>query len=320
MKIDRIGIALAAYQPKTEWFAGQLRSIQAQDYDDWICYVGFDSPMQSVLQDDAIAPFRHDRRFHFFENKKRLGFRDNFLQIAQMLTDQQVDAIAFADQDDIWQANKLFLQREVLQKMPAFALVHSDLYILKDSRRDSRSLWQAEARDISASSVADLMVRNNVTGCSVLMDAALVRQYPDPPKSVTFHDQWFAIIASATGGIYALDQPLVDYRQHDENVIGHNTPALQGGLLANLRGLRTRTVSHWLESYELALALQEAGVPLPARVERMYFSFDFGMNFLIEGVKNLRGNHYLARAYFVRALGKLWSRMYPKPVDPKTMN
>jgi hypothetical protein len=52
----------------------------------------------------------------------------------------------------------------------------------------------------------------------------LASTLPFPTEWV--HDEWLAIVAAATGEVRLLDEPLIDYRQHDENAIGAGKPTL----------------------------------------------------------------------------------------------
>ena len=52
-----------------------------------------------------------------------------------------------------------------------------------------------------------------------LLDDAL----PFPPRLArAFHDHWIAVVAMARGDLAYVDEPLYDYVQHDEAVIGHS--------------------------------------------------------------------------------------------------
>ena len=69
-----------------------------------------------------------------------------------------------------------------------------------------------------------LLLANSVTGAASLfrrdlLDAAL----PFPPRLArAFHDHWLAVVAMSLGEITYVDEPLYDYVQHGDAVIGHS--------------------------------------------------------------------------------------------------
>src|SRR5690554_1551915 len=64
------------------------------------------------------------------------------------------------------------------------------------------------------------LISNTVTGCTTLMNMALLEQaLPIPPQAM-MHDWWLSLVASAFGELVYIDQPLVEYRQHGGNTIG----------------------------------------------------------------------------------------------------
>ena len=40
------------------------------------------------------------------------------------------------------------------------------------------------------------------------------------PAEFEYHDHWLAVVASVHGGVHAVHEPLVRYRQHGGNVVG----------------------------------------------------------------------------------------------------
>jgi hypothetical protein len=59
------------------------------------------------------------------------------------------------------------------------------------------------------------------------------------------HDEWLAIIAAALGQLDVTERKLIEYRQHDGNVIGVRTLTLRGrlGRLVEPRGDRGRRLA-----------------------------------------------------------------------------
>ena len=135
---------------------------------------------------------------------------------------------AFCDQDDVWLPGKLGASMAVMRSLEAAhgthapLLVYTDLRVVdEDLRTVSDSLWQSNnLRNASSPTLAGLLTENTVTGCTVLLNRALVDRMRAMPSTAQMHDHWAALIAASLGAIRALPQPMVLYRQHASNVIG----------------------------------------------------------------------------------------------------
>ena len=138
--------------------------------------------------------------------------------------DEAITHIAFADQDDVWQPQKLtYLLSEMI--CSGALLAHSDLSLIDDQGHTLHpSVWQYEQRQPEKLDAELLLLRNTVTGCSTIIARPLLEAVlPFPPQQKSgdwYHDHWLAIVAAHKGNIAHIREPLVQYRQHGENVIG----------------------------------------------------------------------------------------------------
>ena len=152
---------------------------------------------------------------------------------------------ALCDQDDLWHADKLQRCLAVLQNAEQQCgadtplLVHHDCRIVNaDASLRHDSFFRHQGWDGTANTLPQLLVQNNVTGCTCLMNAALrrlVAKHADA-QTMFMHDWFIALTAAAFGHIIFLDEPLLDYRQHGTNVMGASRHAL---LRRGLSALRT---------------------------------------------------------------------------------
>ena len=71
---------------------------------------------------------------------------------------------------------------------------------------------------------ASLLLANSVTGAASLFRRAVLDDaLPFPPRLArAFHDHWVAVVAMARGDLAYVDEPLYDYVQHHDAVIGHS--------------------------------------------------------------------------------------------------
>lgn len=189
-----------------------------------------DSP--AILQEYAL---RHPGRFHLIrDDLGNLGARDSFSLLMReglRLTGEEPLAVAtcyfaLADQDDTWPPHKLQTLIDAMRKLedgqPRIpALVHGDLRVVdQDGNEIAPGMATYQGLRPERDSLAAQLMSNTVTGCTALLNRALVeKSSPVSPESI-MHDWWISLVASAFGRRTYLNQPLVDYRQHGNNTIG----------------------------------------------------------------------------------------------------
>jgi hypothetical protein len=114
-------------------------------------------------------------------------------------------------------------------------LVHSDLAVCDANiKLIAPSFWKFQRLNPQVAAFSRLLVQNNVTGCTVLINRALADLAFPVPREAVMHDWWLALVASAAGKIGFVPKPLVRYRQHGANQIG----AVSGSLLGAIRRLQ----------------------------------------------------------------------------------
>jgi hypothetical protein len=303
----RIGIALAAYQPDPSYLLEQLRSIQSQTHEDWVCWIGFDSPLREIKTVEKFKPFFQDSRFHWVENIEKLGHLKNFEKAIQGAFSLKVDAIACCDQDDVWFPEKLKVSLAALNELGDQGLVFSDMNLIDQAGKTGPlTAWQVERRGVFHCGTFDLLVRNVVPGTGMLMDANLVGRFPVIPEAARFHDHWYPIVASCIGRLQPISRPLYAYRIHGENVVGV-TPF--SGLLdtSNVtEGVLKKCASVWQRSSQLALATSQSGLSLGSLTRWAFLAkWDLGFILFARGLLCFGSDPALARACFARAFGKL---------------
>ncbi len=109
-----------------------------------------------------------------------------------------------------------------------------------------------------------LQRRNLVTGATtVFRRSLLAAALPFPPEWV--HDEWLAAIASATGRMDVLPEPLIDYRQHAANQIGARRPTLKQKLAKAVAARGTKHAERLRRAEVLLLRLEALGAEVSSR-------------------------------------------------------
>ncbi len=154
----------------------------------------------------------------------------NVIASYQRLLDAAVETdtpyFMFADQDDVWHPDKIARSvqaiRDAESGRPAETplLVHSDLRVVDAHLKQiAPSMIRYQSLNPARVSLADLMIQNNVTGCTTIFNRALASLARVPEEAIC-HDWYLALTAAAFGAIVFLPESLVDYRQHEDNVFG----------------------------------------------------------------------------------------------------
>ena len=127
--------------------------------------------------------------------------------------------IALADQDDVWRVEKI---EKLVSLIGNKSLIYSDVSLIdnegKTFRKSRASTYGINNK--SGLSFCDLVFKNYVIGCSALFKKDMIRYILPIPENSAFHDWWIATVASKESGIEYCNEPLVGYRQHENNQYG----------------------------------------------------------------------------------------------------
>lgn len=312
---NKVGIALASYKPKMDFFVRQLDSIRHQTFENWICVVSMDSDVE--LDDVRLAPFIGDERFIWLRNQGVSGVVGNFENAMSACIDRHVDMIAFSDQDDIWYPHKLQRLVAELRECRPMSLVHSDMHLFSSDSELDRSTalakaWANEARVLEDYLPIHFFLRNTVTGASSLFDVELAKRSFPFPSIVEFHDHWLAIIAALYGEVRAVHEALYAYRQHGDNVVGFvrfEGVFYKPADMTWPQGTRKAALG-WRKRRALYRALSERAkddVELPSSYRLVFNSRVLGpVFFLLFSALYIVDDPALARAFLRNGMGGIW--------------
>lgn len=272
--VKTIGVMLACYQGE-HYLQEQLTSLQRQDDPNFTVLMQDDGSCDStpaLLADIAAA----DARFHLAnEAGHHFGAVGNFLSL---MAQDASDYTALCDQDDVWEVHKLSRCRAALEAAEAAygvetpLLVHSDCRVTDaDGRVLHESFFRHQGWDPTAVTLPRLLVQNNVTGCTCMMNAALRRlvvSHADA-EQIHMHDWFIALTAAAFGHVIFLDDPLLRYRQHGRNVKGASQHGLTQRGVAALSAWKKGKARIAL-TYQQAAAFRTAyGEAMPPKARRV---------------------------------------------------
>lgn len=236
-QLPLIVIVLPIYNG-ARWLGEQLDSIIAQTHGRWLLLLRDDGSTDN--SNDLIAQYAlmdSERIKVTQDDRGNLGAAASFsLLMEKALTivesTPEPAYVALADQDDVWAPEKLAvcLQRMQTEEQLAAAtsaeretpvLIHSDLRVVDSAGQVlAESLLNYQGLDADRHDFSAQLLSNTVTGCTALLNRALLRQALPVPTGAMMHDWWLSLVASRFGRLRCVDQVLVDYRQHGANTIG----------------------------------------------------------------------------------------------------
>lgn len=209
----------------------------------------------------ASAPF--PVRIH--RNPARLGYRANFLKCASLC---QSDLVAFCDQDDRWVPSKLATMAACFDD-PDVLLAFHDADIIGENERPLGSLPQ-HGRPVGKSPRLSGSPWAFTLGFSQLFRRWLCEFDQWWPLSRDHlaeerlaHDQWYFFLAWTLGSIEHVEEPLVRYRQHQDNVYGWSKPNWSLRLLERFRSSSQSVARRADAAMQRAIILEAAAPTLP---------------------------------------------------------
>jgi glycosyltransferase involved in cell wall biosynthesis len=247
-----IAVLMCTYNGE-KFLAEQLDSINSQTHTHWKLWVSDDGSSDSTLQilKKYQADWGADRLV--ITMGPRAGSTGNFLAVTANPA-IQADAYAWADQDDMWEPEKLERSIAFLKSQSAAQpVLYGTRTLLTDASNQPighSALFTKPPRFANAlvQSIAggNTMMFNHAAR-QILTEAAL-------GASPIAHDWWAYQVISGCGGLVHYDPwPSVRYRQHGGNQIGSNLHPMARVLRLSL--LMRGSFSGWVDGNLEALAV-----------------------------------------------------------------
>jgi len=213
----RVSVAMATFNGE-RFLVEQLHSIAAQSR----------LPDELVVTDDGstdatiaiLEEFASTAHFpvSIHRNPERLGYADSFIRAASLC---QGDLIAFCDQDDVWQPQRLAICLPLFADEDVLLCLHSAI-VVDDALRPLGFLSPHIKRSCVIASAAPL--KDHFPGFATIVRRSTpgLFQQPRPPAldgtQPMPHDTWASILARSFGSIAFIEQPLAFYRRHQSNI------------------------------------------------------------------------------------------------------
>ena len=221
-----INIVLASFNG-ADFLREQLDSLIAQSETKWDLLIRDDGSTDETLE---IIQFytQKDERIRLLSDQlgptgSALG---NFAALLKAAFTQGAEYVFCCDQDDVWEPNKLELVMARLKQLEgkgtAPCLVHHDLVVVNDSLEPVADSFFRLMRLQPGDQYKPqrLISRNEITGCAMACNRALLELALPVSDQAVMHDWWLGMCAGFFGRLAFMPQRLVKYRQHASNTIG----------------------------------------------------------------------------------------------------
>lgn len=250
--LSTIQVLLSSYNGE-KYVAQQIESILAQKNVDVHLLIRDDGSKDHTLE---VMSKYQDKNIKIIRGEN-CGSTKSFFTLMQLAGN--FDYYAFADQDDIWDHDKLFVAIEKIKNYQKPAVYASNTRIV-----DSNSNFISCVKRTPKINLGSAMIKNYAAGCTQVFNKLLmVETKKFPPPNVPYHDWWINILCLSLGGVSIYDPiPHMSYRQHGENVVGSNDsffPKWSKRLNKFLHGSYHRSLiaAQILEMYAESLSDQE---------------------------------------------------------------
>ena len=151
--------------------------------------------------------------------EENVGACRSFFRLLQK-ADRDADYIAFSDQDDVWNENKLRRAVRGLKKYQGQPAMYAGDMEIVDSSLNTLKISSNVTKRFRPS-FGNALVENICTGATIVINHALYQFIAGKiPEKAYMHDWWLYMAASCFGKVIYDRKPYMKYRQHEENTVG----------------------------------------------------------------------------------------------------
>ena len=203
-------VCIATYNG-SKYIQKQLSSILEQFEDDDEVIIVDDASLDDTAK--IIDDFK-DARIKLIQNHFNLGVVKNF---EKAIENSSHEIIFLSDQDDVWLPQKVKKITEAFEINTDVTLITSDAKVIdKNSKLISESFYQFRGRFVAG--IILNILKNNYLGCTLAFRRKMLQYFLPFPRDIPMHDMWIGILNDIYGKTLYINEPLIHYRIHGENL------------------------------------------------------------------------------------------------------
>lgn len=201
-----VSVCLATYNGD-RYIKEQIDSILIQLGIDDEIIISDDSSIDATL---SIIESYNDKRIKIFDHQ---SFSSPIYNFENAIRHAKGDYIFLSDQDDIWLPSKI---ESTLYYLKDYDLVLSDCKIVDENLNilnDSFFAQKSSRRGFFYN-----LIKNSYMGCCMAFKKEILDYILPFPKNIAMHDSWIGLSVELNGNPFFLNEPLILYRRHNNNV------------------------------------------------------------------------------------------------------
>lgn len=206
----RVSVAMATYNGE-KYIKEQIESILLNLTENDELIISDDDSTDETI--NIINKYiETDKRIKLFNGPKQ-GVKQNF---ANAIKNCEGQYIFLCDQDDIWKENKVEKVLETFEKEKCTLVIHDATVFNSDTKE---TIYESffKHRNSGEGKIKNIW-KNTYIGCCMAFDSKIVKDILPIPNDIEMHDQWIGIINEKIGKSYFLNEKLINYRRHSDNV------------------------------------------------------------------------------------------------------
>ena len=218
----KVQILLSVYKPNKTFLKKQLISLNEQEYENIELLIFDDGASIEPCDPDIFKETITKFPYHIlpYENKN-LGYVAAF---EKLIKESDADYLAFCDQDDIWRKDKLQKCVQELEKTGSLLVASDRTLIDGEDNIICDSVRKHSNKNYESWNSGDDICKYNLiitfaVGMCLVGNGDFIRSCLPLSKN-TGHDKWLLSCASTEGVVSFINDTLVQYRRHGNNVSG----------------------------------------------------------------------------------------------------
>lgn len=220
MNKSKVCIMLSTYNG-VKYIDEQMESLLAQHEVDVQIIIRDDGSSDGTVQKLNEYAQSHPDQIRVIKGEN-LGVIGSFFELMRQ-TEPVYDYYAFCDQDDVWKPKKLIRAVTKLQlRQSNIPLMYCSSTQMVDQDLNNLNVWPTLPP--KPLSMYNAMVENCCVGCTMVLNPIAFQQVkaniPSDLTQVIMHDWWIYLYVSAFGEVIFDGEPMILYRQHQNNVLG----------------------------------------------------------------------------------------------------
>jgi glycosyltransferase involved in cell wall biosynthesis len=303
-----VDIVIATYNGE-KYLREQLDSIINQTYKNIKIYIRDDGSKDNTV--NIIKEYVEEypeKIVYITDNVKCGSAKSNFMQAMKYTSSEY---IMFSDQDDIWLPEKIRHSLIRMKKIenrygPDIPILVFGSYRPVDEHLNYIKGKEKKRQEAKYKlNFSNLLVQNYVNGCLMIINRKLAELMGEYNDGILMHDWWAALIAAGAGKINHIDEVMMLYRQHTDNVVGSVDVKSFKYRIGKLKDPKTKDASsYYFRQAELLYCRCKSNLSEKNRKLLKQFIELYHKKKRDKIIGLIKGNYL--KSDFVRIMGQFW--------------